>query len=138
MKKQRERVSIAEVLATDPATLKKMMEFYESSLGEYIFFKDQPDKEWFVDEKIIDEVSYYTYDGGKKFDYSLEQYHVVPSVVTMLDILAYYGSFEFRAHRDSWVAILDNNVFFESEEDEDMAAFLWRVWKAAVTEVKYD
>ncbi|WP_438491039.1 hypothetical protein [Paenibacillus sp. IHBB 3054] len=138
MKFQRERVSIAEVQAADPATIYKMMEFYESSVGDHFFFIDRPDKVWVVEAEFADNPSIYTYDGGKEFDNSTDEYRLLPSVVGMIDVLAYYGAFELRAHRDRWIAILENHVFFESVDGEDLVAFLWRVWKAAVTEVKYD
>ncbi|MEK3699337.1 hypothetical protein NYE33_20405 [Paenibacillus sp. FSL R10-2199] len=65
MRFPRERVTIAEVQATDPMVLDKIFEFYDFSAGEYFFIKEQPDREWVVEAEDSPDDLNAIYDGGK-------------------------------------------------------------------------
>jgi len=54
MRVPRDRVSIAEVLSTDPALVDKIIEFHDASVGEFFYLKDSPDKAYLITDEIYD------------------------------------------------------------------------------------
>lgn len=123
MRLPRERVSIAEVQATDSAILDKLFEFYDFSTGEYFFIKEQPDKEWVIESEFRGENLNVAYDGGKVIDYHENCLPLISSTA-IIDMIAYYESFELRAWGEGWLLIADK--IYESADGEDLVGFLWK------------
>ncbi|WP_342479533.1 hypothetical protein [Paenibacillus sp. FSL F4-0097] len=124
MRLPRERVSIAEVQATDSAILDKLFEFYDFSAGEYFFIKDQPDKAYVIEAEERDNNLNVVYDGGKVIDYYDNCLPLI-STTAIIDMIGYYGeSFELRAWGKGWLLITDEII--ESAEGEDLVGFLWK------------
>jgi hypothetical protein len=120
----RERVSIAEVQATDSAILDKLFEFYDFSTGEYFFIKDQPDKAYVIEAEERDNNLNVVYDAGKVIDYYDNCLPLI-STAAIIDMIGYYGeSFELRAWGKGWLLIADEII--ESTEGEDLVGFLWK------------
>lgn len=132
MELPRERVTIAEVQATDSAVLEKIFEFYDFSVGEHFFIKDQPDKEWIIEAIDTADRTIVIYDGGKTIEHCGNCYALI-GVAALIDLIGYYdGAFELRAWGEGWLLILANGII-ESTEGDDLVGFLWKTLTTIVS-----
>lgn len=135
LKLPRDRVSINEVMETDPGLLEKILEFYDVSPGEVFFIKDNPDKMYLIDDVLSsnDDVIA-VFDRDKQIGFHKNCLPLY-SIGAMIDHIEYYGrGIELRSYGPGWLLILDTEGIIESDEGEDLVAFLWRVVKQVSSE----
>lgn len=135
MKLPRDRVSIQEVLDTDPDLLEKILEFYDVSPGEVFFIKENPEKIYLIDNLLPcddDVIAVFNRDKQIKFHKNCLPLY---SIGAMIDHIDHYGrGIELRTYGSGWFVILGTDGIIESEEGEDLVAFLWRVVKKVSSE----
>ncbi|WP_138751868.1 hypothetical protein [Paenibacillus sinopodophylli] len=131
MRAPRDKVSIAEVLATDPDTLEEIIKFHDASVGEFFFLKDEPNQVHLIVEEVFDEVDRehrVRNERGEVIDY-YELALPLFSGTAMMDIIRQHCQTEIRSAYGQWMIILQGADVIQSEEGEDLIALLWRVLK---------
>lgn len=122
----RDRLTVAEVLATDPTAWEKVSWDVDVSPGDIFFYKDEPDKVYIAERLYQDEdIHVYGYDNGKRIDYDRDVM-ILFSVSAMLDLISYNCPVQVIYNKERPTVILDGNHVLQSEENEDFVALMWR------------
>lgn len=131
MKVPRDRLTIAEVLSTEPEVLDKIIEFFDLSIGDAFFFSNNPDREHFVENVTLEDGEYFIHYGyGQITEYNDELLPLF-SATAMLDMIKFHCQFELRSIGDGWFAIMSGSDVVYSEDGEDLVSLLWKVLKKA-------
>jgi hypothetical protein len=138
MKVTRDRVSIQEILESEQEVLNMLYEFDDVWPGNFFFLVDQPDKEYFCEDKGYDKERnehYIVYDGGKQITWN--KCRPIYNFTLMLDMINLYSPVELRTFNHGWSMLICGDEFIESTEEEDLVAFVWRVLKKVTKEREY-
>ncbi|WP_336775113.1 hypothetical protein [Paenibacillus sp. MMO-58] len=131
MKAPRDRISIEEVLSTEPELIEKITEFHDASAGEFFFMKDAPDKVHYITEEVYDEAEGF-WKVRNENEEIIDYYgNAVPlfSSTAMMDIIRQHCRLEVRSFKGGWLVILEGSELMQSEEGDDLVSLLWKVMK---------
>lgn len=133
MKLKRDYLTTSEILAVGSKTIERLLDYDGLGLnpGDKFFFKDAPGDVYVVQLLNSDG---YTYENGM-----VEYGDVYPVFTTgmLIQIISHAHQFNLVTVGLEWNLIWDNEITFQSEEDELFVSFLWRSLAQIVSEGRY-
>ncbi|GIO33241.1 hypothetical protein J2TS6_43820 [Paenibacillus albilobatus] len=138
MKLAQDVLTIEQVTSIGKESMNKILDviFYDFKLGDFFFLDKNPDRIYLIEDIIIKNDDWLIiYDNGKQAVY--EECVPLFTVGNLIDILSSMHSFDLRTFGQGWILLWDSSMSFESETDEPLLLFLWRVLTEICREGKY-
>lgn len=131
-----DQLTIEETLKMPLEKIEKFIEdfCFEYQEGDYFFLKDSPDRVYRVKEIIIDEYTIISEEG-----YTIDPEEAVPifSVGALIEILSTFHNLQLSTFFSGWFLIWELDIIMQSEENDRLVTFLWRVLEKIIDDGKF-
>ncbi len=133
-----DRLTVEETLKMPLEKIEKFLDdlCFEYQEGDYFFLKDSPNHIYRVTEIITDEeMDMIISEEG----YGVEPKDAIPifSVGALIEILSTFHNLQLSTFFNGWFLIWELDIIMQSEENDRLVTFLWRVLEKIIDDGKF-